>query len=393
MKFLVIFLILLVVSMPISYAKVVEVPSVGEVQDSGDQFRDEFGTKKFVYAGTSTVASIEDSGIKYYHRGRLSNRITTDSSGSKDKEFKSLPFGQKVANSGVDYPFTGKEEDESGLYYFGARYYDDNLGRFSGVDPVKENHAYNYVRNNPMNYVDPDGMDVYLFTDHNRAIYAGSEIRKTSPEAMTLVTLDSHDDTYPQENYREYRYLAIEGRWSEYADSISLAGWIPALDSLDIIKPLYKFGNTETGKVGGRYRNNRRQGLFSRAEIDQDIPVEGPVWFDLDLDYFYSVERYERGYSYTSDLEGAKSVLDETLDVIDRIYGDQIVGVSIARSPEYFDIFWAGEFEDYLVGRMQEYDWANPDMGEEWHIDGFSENRQPLSSRGDLRQEYFKSER
>jgi RHS repeat-associated protein len=160
MKTLVIFLILLIVSMPISYAKVVDIPGItsGESEEP-EALRDGPGVKKFVYAGSGIIASIESSEIKYYHQGRMSNRITTDSDGNKDKEFKSLPFGQKILNSGVDYAFTGKQEDESSLYYFGARYYDDNLGRFTGVDPVKENHPYAYVKNNPMNYVDPTGME------------------------------------------------------------------------------------------------------------------------------------------------------------------------------------------------------------------------------------------
>ena len=45
------------------------------------------------------------------------------------------------------------------MYYFGARYYDSNLGRFTGVDPIRENEPYSYVRNNPLNLVDPTGMD------------------------------------------------------------------------------------------------------------------------------------------------------------------------------------------------------------------------------------------
>jgi len=158
MRSLVIFLVLLVVGMPISHAKVVEVPGVGSGEEVPEPLRDGDGVKKFVYAGSKIVASIEDSGVEYYHQGRMSNRLTTDSSGSLDKEFKSLPFGQKIENSGVDYPFTGKEEDESSLYYFGARYYDDNLGRFVSVDPVPGEHSYAYVLNNPMNFVDPTGM-------------------------------------------------------------------------------------------------------------------------------------------------------------------------------------------------------------------------------------------
>jgi uncharacterized protein (TIGR02594 family) len=162
MKKGVIFLILLVVCVSFSYAKIVEVPTInpGESEET-EPLRDASNVKRFVYAGNYIIASIEDSEIEYYHQGRMSNRLTTDSDGNLESEFKSLPFGQKVLNSGIDYPFTGKEEDESGLYYFGARYYDNNLGRFSSVDPMvgqAENLPYAYVTNNPMNLVDPTGM-------------------------------------------------------------------------------------------------------------------------------------------------------------------------------------------------------------------------------------------
>jgi len=64
--------------------------------------------------------------------------------------------------------FSGKERDaESGLDYFGARYYDKAQYRFISVDPVvsrngalsdpKKWNLYSYCRNNPLNYLDPDG--------------------------------------------------------------------------------------------------------------------------------------------------------------------------------------------------------------------------------------------
>ncbi len=158
-------LLVLLVCMPISYADVLDVPSVSN--DGLEPIEEGDDVKKFIYAGSNIVASVEDetgtSVIKYYHQGRLNNRLTTDSSGNIDEEFLSLPFGQKIANSGVDYPFTGKEDDESSLYYFGARYYDSNLGRFTSVDSMAGkdgNLAYAYVANNPMNYVDPDGREM-----------------------------------------------------------------------------------------------------------------------------------------------------------------------------------------------------------------------------------------
>ncbi|MFC1480812.1 RHS repeat-associated core domain-containing protein [Candidatus Neomarinimicrobiota bacterium] len=77
------------------------------------------------------------------------------------------PFGQdRGATGGLGNPehfrFTGKAEDaETGLYYFGARYYDAELGRWTQPDPLWAKYPgwspYNYALNNPLKYVDPDG--------------------------------------------------------------------------------------------------------------------------------------------------------------------------------------------------------------------------------------------
>lgn len=61
------------------------------------------------------------------------------------------------------YRYTGKERDsESGLYFYGARYYVPWLCRFLSVDPkaaqFPNQSAYNYCFNNPINLIDPDGM-------------------------------------------------------------------------------------------------------------------------------------------------------------------------------------------------------------------------------------------
>ena len=58
------------------------------------------------------------------------------------------------------YRYTGKERDEfTGLYYYyGARYYDAEIGMWTSTDPAKQYHsAYTYSGNNPIGVIDPDG--------------------------------------------------------------------------------------------------------------------------------------------------------------------------------------------------------------------------------------------
>ncbi len=69
--------------------------------------------------------------------------------------------------TGNQYKFSGKELDEEGgldWYYFGARYFDPNIGRWLGVDPLAGKYPgfspYNYVANNPLKFIDPDGKDI-----------------------------------------------------------------------------------------------------------------------------------------------------------------------------------------------------------------------------------------
>ncbi|WP_223302301.1 RHS repeat-associated core domain-containing protein [Flavobacterium branchiophilum] len=59
------------------------------------------------------------------------------------------------------YKFNGKElDEESGLYYYGARYYDPRISIWASVDPLVEQtmSAYGYCNLNPVNLIDPTGM-------------------------------------------------------------------------------------------------------------------------------------------------------------------------------------------------------------------------------------------
>src|SRR6266566_4169016 len=113
-------------------------------------------------------------------------RMVFDKSGSfaSVKRHDYLPFGEELfagtggrttaqgysANDGVRQQFTQKERDnETGLDFFLARYYGSVAGRFMSVDPLAGNtkdpqtlNRYVYTRNNPLKYIDPEGLDFWL---------------------------------------------------------------------------------------------------------------------------------------------------------------------------------------------------------------------------------------
>ena len=74
--------------------------------------------------------------------------------------YRASPSGTEV--SARRYRYTGKERDEeTGLYYYGARYYAAWLGRWTSADPLGLQagvNLYLYCRAGPVTYVDPDGM-------------------------------------------------------------------------------------------------------------------------------------------------------------------------------------------------------------------------------------------
>jgi RHS repeat-associated protein len=154
--------------------------------------------------------------VEYYHLDPIGNvRLITDQDGDIVERHDYYPFGEEcttgpcAANPGVGAghlrKFTGKERDaETGLDYFGARYYGAKIGRFTTVDPVytwNENlldpqrwNRYAYVRNNPLRYTDPDGrvidtvVDVvsigYDIFDIGRSVYRGEAVSGTQIGAL-----------------------------------------------------------------------------------------------------------------------------------------------------------------------------------------------------------------
>lgn len=72
-------------------------------------------------------------------------------------------YGNTVGSSLTRFGFTGRERDATtGLMYYRARWYDPQVGRFISEDPIGFKggvNSYRYVRNNPIRFIDPLGLD------------------------------------------------------------------------------------------------------------------------------------------------------------------------------------------------------------------------------------------
>ncbi len=104
----------------------------------------------------------------YYHSDHLgSASYITNLDGEVVQHIEYVPFGEvfiEERNNTWNTPFlfNGKElDEETGLYYYGARYYNPRISLWYGVDPLAEKYPhedpYCYVGNNPLIYIDPDG--------------------------------------------------------------------------------------------------------------------------------------------------------------------------------------------------------------------------------------------
>ena len=150
-------------------------------------------------AGTSDInqqrnhpSTLGDGQVYFYLRDHLGSTLSvTDSVGNYAQQVEYTPWGEvfverQIGSSGHETPFlfNGKElDEETGLYYYGARYYDPKMSVWYSVDPLSnynplgnENHldgehnggvynqanlnSYIYCYDSPVKYLDPNGEQV-----------------------------------------------------------------------------------------------------------------------------------------------------------------------------------------------------------------------------------------
>jgi RHS repeat-associated protein len=103
-------------------------------------------------------------------------------------------FGKPSISLPTRFQYTGREYDpDTKLYYYRARWYDPEARRFISEDPIGLNggiNLYGYVGNNPLNRIDPWGLQDILIIDKTAPVDSG--IPGTSYGAQIYVKLDDN---------------------------------------------------------------------------------------------------------------------------------------------------------------------------------------------------------
>jgi RHS repeat-associated protein len=320
-----------------------------------------YGTDKGCDTSAAGTANINDSLRYYYHPDHLgSSSLITDIDGDVVQHLEYVPFGEVFLDErnnswNTPYLFNAKElDEETGLYYYGARYYDPRVSVWYGIDKEWEKFPgrspYEYCYSNPTKYLDPNGKygsDGHYWTvlamsvsmnlpyeqavkyavaaehdDHNRI--TNSSIQNTTfandgyPSMLPFGGQEKHGltgKTHESENKRAHEkidngdinYLHLLG--DSYAHATESSGYKKMFHS--IIGHLFKGKNPDNiGKHSEQYKNyigdlaetmagmtgfngNVDRTVFNLVADNKDVDVR------TDILKFFSASKTGQGYKTT----------------------------------------------------------------------------------------------
>ncbi|WP_217495828.1 RHS repeat-associated core domain-containing protein [Mangrovivirga cuniculi] len=181
------------------------------------------------------------------------------------------------------YLFNGKElDEETGLYYYGARYYDAQIGMFLGVDPMAEHRSwlspYNYVQNNPVVRIDPDGAFDRYYNENGDFLY---EDNKETDNIRILKQSDFNDIKFIHGeetlNDRTQTNLALQKDLDERSVGINGSGISAKAASRIFTSILKKYGynidklyNQQVSIDGGRSISSENYNDGSKMRFGQN---------------------------------------------------------------------------------------------------------------------------
>ena len=266
------------------------------------------------YHELSNVGHVEQF---YFHSDHLgSSNYITNYDGKITQHSEYLPFGELLVDEhrnshNTRYKYNGKEFDqETGNYYYGARYYDPKTSLWLSVDPLAEKYnewsPYNYTLNNPVKYVDPDGNGPWKpkVNDNGSTSYVMEE----GDDASTLASQYGLDKNTAKKLYSTMKNGEISGK-----NALQITG--SEVLTLDMtsdrateqrVWDQYVYGRDRTSSLNSKddrysfsskryYKNTGYRGMLSgdaqinikgkSVDLTYDIPLHNDATFSGSTDF------------------------------------------------------------------------------------------------------------
>jgi len=225
----------------------------------------------------SLISRKDTNGARYFHADALgSTRTMTDSTESPTATYEYDAWGKITAQTGEtanEYKFTARRfEEDIGLQYNRARFYDLEIGRFTtpdpltggpddptisyqstiyvlvdriikeffdSLDPTKHRNRYVYCSNNPINLIDPLGLQ--------------EEEKKTEEKPQDSVEAEKSEKSQDQQKVEEAKktWTDIVNQNSKLSSDEKKA-WIDKINSFESAKDLHNFAGDNFYKITGK---------------------------------------------------------------------------------------------------------------------------------------------
>jgi RHS repeat-associated protein len=216
------------------------------------------------YLGGQLIAQRENTTLKYIHQDHLtSTSLMTNNTGGSLGTIKYYPFGTTKAGSvPTDKLFTGQRLDTTELYYYGARYYDPEIGRFISADTTipdslnpQSYNRYSYCINNPLKFFDPSGLDYLLVGGSNST---EDDMEKWKAQLVDQSLLAEGEQIYVLwDNDREAQPITIVDKCDVKPRYAQLDNWLSNPTNAEgdsiVVTDLKIIGHSEGAATVGTY--------------------------------------------------------------------------------------------------------------------------------------------